>query len=64
MTETTAAGAPSDERLVRVGPLSRLLTRPDIGALLGALAVFFAFGIVRTLTLAPPSTLLTPAARC
>ena len=43
MTETTAAGAPSDERLVRVGPLSRLLTRPDIGALLGALAVFFAF---------------------
>src|SRR5438046_10421285 len=43
MTETTAAGTPSDERLVRVGPLSRLLTRPDIGALLGAVAVFFAF---------------------
>src|SRR6266508_5976956 len=43
MTETTAAGTPPDERLVRVGPLSRLLTRPDIGALLGAIAVFFAF---------------------
>jgi simple sugar transport system permease protein len=43
MTETTAAGAPPDERLVRVGPLSRLLARPDIGALLGAIAVFFAY---------------------
>jgi simple sugar transport system permease protein len=41
MAETTAA-AP-DERLVRVGPLTRILTRPDIGALLGAIAVFFAF---------------------
>src|SRR3954467_10119574 len=35
--------ATSDERLVRVGILSRLLVRPDIGAFLGALAVFFAF---------------------
>src|SRR5947208_11575402 len=43
MTETTTASAPPDERLVRVGALSRLLTRPDIGALLGAIAVFFAF---------------------
>src|SRR5690349_3975887 len=43
MTETTASSAAADERLVRVGPLSRLLTRPDIGALLGAIAVFFAF---------------------
>jgi simple sugar transport system permease protein len=43
MTETTAQPAPRDERLVRVGPLSRLLTRPDIGAFLGAVAVFFAF---------------------
>ena len=43
MTETTAAGAPPDERVVRVGPLSRLLARPDIGALLGAIAIFFAF---------------------
>src|SRR5438067_7255721 len=44
MTETSAAGAPSDERLVRIGLLSRLLTRPDIGALLGAIGVFLAFG--------------------
>src|SRR5437762_14112492 len=44
MTETTAPSAPTDERLVRVGPLTRLLTRPDIGALLGAIAIFFAFG--------------------
>jgi simple sugar transport system permease protein len=43
MAETTTAPAP-DERLVRVGPLTRILTRPDIGALLGAIAVFFAFG--------------------
>jgi len=32
-----------DERLVHVGPLARLLTRPDIGAALGAVAVFVAF---------------------
>src|ERR671937_2001093 len=44
MAETTAASAQPDERLVRVGPLARLLTRPDIGALLGAVAVFLAFG--------------------
>src|SRR5882672_12430762 len=44
MAETAASKAPPDERLVRVGPLARLLTRPDIGALLGALAVFLAFG--------------------
>jgi simple sugar transport system permease protein len=41
MAESTAAA--TDERLVRVGPLTRILTRPDIGALLGAIAVFFAF---------------------
>jgi simple sugar transport system permease protein len=44
MTETAAPTARPDERLVRVGRLSRLLTRPDIGAFLGAVAVFFAFG--------------------
>jgi simple sugar transport system permease protein len=43
MAETAAPSVRSDERLVRVGPLARLLTRPDIGALLGAIAVFFAF---------------------
>jgi simple sugar transport system permease protein len=44
MAETAVPPARPDERLVRVGPLTRLLTRPDIGALLGAVAVFFAFG--------------------
>src|SRR6266702_4451615 len=43
MAETAAPTVRPDERLVRVGPFSRLLTRPDIGALLGAIAVFFAF---------------------
>src|SRR5947207_12694660 len=43
MTETAAPKVAPDERLVRVGALTRLLTRPDIGALLGAVAVFFAF---------------------
>ena len=42
MAETTTAPAP-DERLVHVGPLTRILTRPDIGALLGAVAIFFVF---------------------
>src|SRR3954463_6956443 len=32
-----------DERVRRTGAWSRLLTRPDIGAFLGAIAVFFAF---------------------
>jgi simple sugar transport system permease protein len=33
----------TDERLLATSPLARLLTRPDIGAFVGALAVFFAF---------------------
>jgi simple sugar transport system permease protein len=44
MAETAAPPARSDERLVRVGPLARLLTRPDIGAFVGALGVYLAFG--------------------
>jgi simple sugar transport system permease protein len=43
MAETAAPTARPDERLVRTGPLTRLLTRPDIGALVGAVAVFFVF---------------------
>src|SRR6266550_2772095 len=43
MAETAAPTARPDERLVRTGPLARLLTRPDIGALVGAVAVFFVF---------------------
>jgi simple sugar transport system permease protein len=41
MAESVAT--PHDERLVRVGALTRFLTRPDIGALIGAVGVFFAF---------------------
>jgi simple sugar transport system permease protein len=44
MAETATPNVAPDERLVRVGPLARVLTRPDIGALLGAVAVFLAFG--------------------
>jgi simple sugar transport system permease protein len=44
MAETAAPTAPPDERLVSVGFLSRLLTRPDIGAFIGAVAVWLAFG--------------------
>src|SRR5438132_5748490 len=44
MIETAVTPPASDERLVHVGRLSRLLMRPDIGAALGAIAVFLAFG--------------------
>jgi simple sugar transport system permease protein len=44
MAEAATPTARSDERVVRVGTLSRLLMRPDIGAFLGAVAVYFAFG--------------------
>jgi simple sugar transport system permease protein len=39
----TAAAPRTDERLISRSPLARLLIRPDIGAFIGALAVFFAF---------------------
>src|SRR4051812_6185277 len=42
-TDTAVPTPHPDERLVSVGPLTRMLTRPDIGAFLGAIAVFFAF---------------------
>src|SRR6478672_8246978 len=44
MAETAAPTMRRDERLVRRSLLSRLLARPDIGALLGAIAVYFVFG--------------------
>jgi simple sugar transport system permease protein len=44
MTETVAPNPAPDERLVNIGLSARLLTRPDIGAFLGAVAVFLAFG--------------------
>jgi simple sugar transport system permease protein len=39
----TAPATAADERLVRIGLIARLLTRPDIGALVGAVGIFFAF---------------------
>jgi len=42
-TAVTPSGGP-DERLVRIRFGKRLLARPDIGAFVGAIAVFFAFG--------------------
>ena len=44
MATESAAPPHPDERLVSVGPLKRLLLRPDIGAFLGALVVYFGFG--------------------
>jgi simple sugar transport system permease protein len=44
MAETATPTARPDERLVSTGILTRLLTRPDIGAFLGAVGVFLAFG--------------------
>src|ERR671936_1342013 len=44
MAESAAPSTERDERLVHIGSLTRLLARPDIGALLGAIAVFLAFG--------------------
>src|SRR3954466_7017516 len=41
---TAAPAARPDERLVRVGFLQRVLSRPDIGAFLGAVAVWLALG--------------------
>lgn len=40
---TVAPSATSDERIVEVGLGKRLLTRPDIGAFLGAIVVFLGF---------------------
>jgi simple sugar transport system permease protein len=39
----TTAASTADERLVHLGLGKRLLTRPDIGAFLGAIAVFLGF---------------------
>src|SRR6476646_5313696 len=43
MAGTAHSAHGADERLITTTPLARLLVRPDIGAFLGALAVFFAF---------------------
>lgn len=47
LVEPPAAALPTrvDERLATVGPVARLLRRPELGALLGAIAVFVIFTI-------------------
>src|SRR3954463_888633 len=44
MAEPVTATAPAGERLPPGGPVARLLARPDIGAMIGAVVVWFAFG--------------------
>jgi simple sugar transport system permease protein len=44
LAETAASPVRRDERIVQSSLLSRLLARPDIGAFVGAVAVFFLFG--------------------
>ncbi|MCN9244663.1 ABC transporter permease [Streptomyces sp. RY43-2] len=44
--ETTADGARADERLLKTSPLKKLLGRPELGSVVGAVAVFLFFAIV------------------
>ncbi|MEU6369850.1 ABC transporter permease [Streptomyces sp. NPDC046931] len=61
MTATAPASAPespraaADERLLRTSPLKRLLGRPELGSVIGALAVFVFFSIVADSFLRAPS---------
>lgn len=46
-TAAPAAGPPrADERLARTSALARLMRRPEFGALVGAIGVFFLFAVV------------------
>lgn len=56
MTSTTERPTPAgDERLARQSPLRRLMARPELGALLGAIAVFVFFSAVADAFLQAPS---------
>ncbi|TDE25033.1 ABC transporter permease [Actinomadura sp. 6K520] len=46
VAEPPVAGRGADERLARQSPLRRLLGRPELGALLGAVALFVFFSVV------------------
>ncbi|MQY07766.1 ABC transporter permease [Actinomadura macrotermitis] len=46
MAQAVTAGPAGDERLARRSPLRRLLGRPELGALLGAVALFVFFSVV------------------
>ncbi|CAL9599893.1 ABC transporter permease [Streptomyces sp. enrichment culture] len=43
---STTADGRADERLVRTSPLRKLLSRPELGSVVGAIAVFVFFAIV------------------
>jgi simple sugar transport system permease protein len=45
-TTAPVAAATADERLLRTSPLRRLLGRPELGAVVGAVAVFVFFAVV------------------
>ncbi|MER7763732.1 ABC transporter permease [Streptomyces sp. NPDC097619] len=51
----SAAAAPADERLSPVSPLRRLLARPELGAVVGAVAVFVFFSFAADSFLRPAS---------
>jgi simple sugar transport system permease protein len=53
MTTSAAAQTAPDERLVKPGVWDRLVIRPEIGALLGALLVFVFFSVVTGQFLSP-----------
>ncbi|GAB7052424.1 ABC transporter permease [Catenuloplanes indicus] len=46
MTSAVAATEAGDERVARVGPLTRLLLKPELGALIGAVLVFAFFALL------------------
>src|SRR5256885_4961745 len=46
MATLTTAPASTDERITRVGPLRRLLLKPELGALIGAIIVFIFFAVL------------------
>jgi simple sugar transport system permease protein len=46
MAAATSAAAPADERVARVGPLKRLITKPELGSLIGAVVIFVFFSVL------------------
>ncbi|NYV76517.1 ABC transporter permease [Streptomyces sp. UH6] len=62
-TAAQAAAAPVDERVLRTSPLRRVLGRPELGAVVGAVAVFafFAFAADSFLRASSLSTVLYAA---
>lgn len=64
MTTNSMTAAPKDERVAQAGFMRRLLRRPEIGALLGAAAVYIFFAIVTPdnwLTIGGAARFLDPA---